>query len=196
MHSSRISLDRSAASFTVALAVFLAGCAVAKAPSDWLPNVEDIPEDAFGAWVEISQSDTTRYGELIALDGDSLYLLPVAPRASKRAKALDSAASSHLDVIPLSAIPEARLFWFDSDWERLALTSLAGTVATVSHGAFLMISSPFWILGGFASSNIHSRKPLLSYPDATWSTFKSYARFPQGLPPDLNHLRPRPRSAD
>ena len=180
----------------VVLSVLLAGCSVSRAPFDWLPNVEDVPEDAFGAWVEIEQSDTTRYGELIAVDSFYLYVLPVAPRDPRRSNLLDSLAAGRLDTIPRSAIRAGRLYWFDSDWERLALMSLAGTAGSLSHGAALIISWPFWIIGGFVSSSTRSKEPLLEYPGSTWDAWTAYARFPQGMPPGVDRLRPRPPSGN
>lgn len=196
MPSMWTSSDQRASGFAAVLALLLAGCAVAKAPSDWLPNVDGIPEDAFGAWVEIKQSDTTRFGELIAVDDDSLYMLPVAPRRSTSAREVDSLAAGRPVLIPRSTVRQARLFWFDSDWERLALMSLGGTAASLSHGALLVVSWPFWILGGVASSNTRSRAPLVRYPESPWSDLNAYARFPQGMPRDVDQLRPRPRAAD
>lgn len=196
MHSFGIFAGRSGFAPVVVLSVLLAGCYVSRAPFDWLPNVEDIPQDAFGAWVEIDQSDTTRFGELIAIDDDSLYVLPVAPRGPRRSNLLDSLAAGRLDVIPRSAIRRARLFWFDSDWERLALMSLAGTAGSLSHGAALVISWPFWITGGFVSSSTRSKEPMLEYPGSMWEAWSTYARFPQGMPPGVEHLRPRPPSVN
>lgn len=166
----------------------LGGCAVARAPYDWLPTVDHLAADPYGAWVEVAQNDTIRYGELVAIDADSLYFLPVAARAEDD---LEPDVASHLQIIPRSTVREVRLFWFDSDWERLALTSFGGVVGSLSHGVLAGISWPFWIIGGFTSSYSRSHDPLIKYPDEPWLLLSPYARFPQGLPEIHSNLQPR-----
>ena len=68
--------------FTCSLVII--GCATSYAPDDWLPDTDDVPQNAHGGWITVvtqelkSQSDEEwmQYGgEFIALDEDNVYVL-------------------------------------------------------------------------------------------------------------------------
>ena len=68
----------------------------------------------------------------------------------------------------------------------MAGLTVLGTLSTFSHGFIAVISAPIWIVSGSAAAAIQSRKPILDYPKTTIDQFTIYARFPQGLPTNLN----------
>ena len=76
----------------------------------------------------------------------------------------------------------------------LGLWTLLGTLSTGSHGFFLILSAPVWILTGTVAAVNQSRQPVLTYPRQGWAGWRAYARFPQGLPPGLARaaLDPKP----
>lgn len=74
---------------------------------------------------------------------------------------------------------------------------VVGTLSTLSHGAFLLLSAPVWLIGGVASVGLtvgEERWRFLPQSEA----LRDYARFPQGLPLGWPQegARPRPCPSD
>lgn len=93
--------------------------------------------------------------------------------------------ASGLEDVPQTSVAGARLAAYGTGQDGLAGWTVAGTLATVSHGVALIFSAPAWIIGGIASASAESRAALLTYPKRPLVSFSPYARFPQGLPDDL-----------
>lgn len=163
------------------LALFTVGCASTTAPSKWLSPPQETQRLAYGGWISINyQNDRTPsevHGELIAVHPDSVLVLTV----------------NHLFAIPLNKITKAKLTAFDANTGPLALWSVVGTLSTLSHGVGLIISAPVWIITGTAATSAQSYIPQLSFPKKSWTEFRPFARFPNGLPPGLERQTLRPK---
>lgn len=191
MFASRIYLPLTAA--------LLMGCATTSAPRGWLDPAPESSTMPYGGWLDaryVLDSQTgDAAGELIAIDRDSVYILP---------------DRGPLMVLPRAAVTRGRLMAYDpslrliGSWTRYGIlgTSTALFVALASLGdsdpvdflALAGMSSIFWVPAGLVSAILHSYLPRLSYPRRPWQRFKEYARFPQGLPGDLDPraLTPKP----
>jgi hypothetical protein len=108
-------------------------------------------------------------GELIALSPDRVFVL----------------TDVGLLELPKTTISQAKLTAYDSGAVALGVWTFLGTLSTISHGVFLIISAPVWVIGGSAITAVQSHKPVISYPKNSWEAFQRYARFPQGLPQGL-----------
>lgn len=167
--------------FTLALLLIGSGCASTSARDDWTSSPNAMQREAYGVWVDVRFGDAaapdTLRGELITATEDSLFLIP--PQSSLRA-------------VARSTINELQLTAYDANWSTLGVWIALGTLSTISHGFFLILSAPVWIIGGSAAASRQSYRPIYTNPPL--ETLRRFARFPQGLPPDLerNQLRPKP----
>ncbi|MBC8374723.1 MAG: hypothetical protein H8E26_01690 [FCB group bacterium] len=171
--------------FYIILVIFLfvISCASTTAPDEWLSSAEQTQTQAYGGWIDIELTQTTSRepltsirGELIAISTDTVYVLAEALIATPKVK-----------------IKHARLTIYDSEAGKLAGWTVLGTFSTISHGFLLILSAPIWIISGSTAAAIQSRKPILDYPKISLDQFKKYARFPQGLPANLNRAKIKPK---
>ena len=163
-------LNRKYSRFCAAGLLILWGCASTNAPRDWLPGAAEMQSDAFGAWITLSPKQHSRAdrmsGELIAVQPDSVFIL----------------VQDSLVAMPRAGIADATLAAYDNHWGSLWGWTALGAVSTLSHGIFLILSAPLWILVGSITAASASHEPIRQYPDRPWEELKKFARFPQGLP--------------
>jgi hypothetical protein len=86
-------------------------------------------------------------------------------------------------------VQRAELTGYDSQASELAAWTVLGTLSTASHGVGLILTAPFWVISGAASTAKQSRCGYVRYPPAIREDFLPYARFPQGLPPEVDRSR-------
>jgi hypothetical protein len=139
----------------LSLLVLVAGCASNPAPSGVLPTPEELATTAHGGYVLVwHRSGAQTQGELLAAGKDQVWVLT------------DRGASA----IPVSEIESMRM-------------AIYRTISTLSHGFFLVISVPVWLITTAISTGVESRRALLDYPEVPLSKFGHWARYPQGMPP-------------
>jgi len=166
--------------------LLIAGCATTYAPDDWLPDTDDVPQNAHGGWITVvtqeakSQSDEEwmQYsGELIALDEDNVYVL------------YDS-----LYIIPKSIIAESVVDLDQKNTGTYAAWVLGGSLLTISNGAYGVITLPLWLLAGIPTASGESYRDMYDqeYPDEVyWDDVNKFSRFPQGVESiNLSNLQP------
>jgi hypothetical protein len=129
-------------------------------------------------------SRKTVEGELVAVAAESLYVL-----------------TDTLIVVPRFAVWQIKLTRFGQEHASMAGWTLLGTIGTISHGFFLIGSMPLWIIGGSLATGQASKEPIVR-PHAAegksvsmyeLTALAAYARFPQGLPRNLDRSTLRPR---
>lgn len=114
-------------------------------------------------------------GELIAVTKDTLFL-----------------ADTVLQAIASTDILTARLVTYDaSELMGLGVLLVLGTVSTISNGYFLVYTAPMWLIGGSMAVIIRSYDPIIDYPNKPLKQFLPFARYPQGLPHDLDRTKIR-----
>lgn len=166
---------------SVMLVVAVAGCASNPAPSGWLPGAGDVPVEPYGAWIELelgsAEPERTVSGELLAVHPDSLFVF----------------AFGKLEANSITEIRQARVAWYESGSSMLMIWTVAGSLASVSHGAYGVITLPLWILGGSLASASQSKSPFVDYDPGKSrpESLRPYARFPQGIPPDIDRSQLR-----
>ncbi len=149
------------------ICVLLAGCGTTNAPRDWLPEAPKVPLEPYGAWVEVETQSGQIEGELIAVSPDSLFV-----------------ADTSLHVIGRPDIRSARLAYFDS--YNLWTAPILGPILTISNGVYLIFTAPMWIFGGSIAAAASSYDPIIDYPKNSLSDFTRYARFPAGIPQNVD----------
>ena len=151
----------------------LAGCAKSTAPRGWLPRPMDAQKVAHGGWISLQKGDSRgnfHHGELLAVHADTVFVLE----------------DDMCVGFPKSQVAKATLMGYDSDTGPLAAWTLAGTLSTASHGVYLILSAPVWILVGSSATVSQSHAPQMVLTPGTWNAARAYARFPQGLPEGLD----------
>ena len=154
----------------VVLAV-ASGCA--SNPDPRRRSIEAAARDGHGGWIAVQvRGDAQFSGELIAIDPGRLWLLGVMPRAQ-------------LLTIARADVTSARLWAWETEEGRLVGLGVLGTLSTPSHGFFLVLSAPTWVIVTTLLASIESRASILDYPGDAWDKLAIWARFPQGMPAGL-----------
>ncbi len=168
------------------MALFLlSSCASVHAPYGFLPpGAKSLQKESYGSWIELHvinnrSKDFMVSGELIAVSNDSVFVLD----------------QNIFRAVSVFDIQKARLVEYNSHASELGPLVLLGALSTASHGFYLFLTAPLlWILGGSLAVSSRSRDPILDYPKHSFAEMSKFARFPQGLPKNLNRdeLRSKP----
>jgi hypothetical protein len=157
-----------ARSLGLLLAVAVAACV--GNPDPRFRPAELVARDGHGAWIVITARHGAEIaGELIAVDLGAVRVL----------------GPTGLLSVEQTDIESARLYAWDSQIGNPLVWGGFGTVSTISHGFFLVISAPVWVITTVVTAAIVSRGPVVSYPDDGWAKLAIWARFPQGTPPGV-----------
>jgi len=177
-------LNKTHSIFVLFLSLLVVSCATTHAPRGWLASPSDMQTDAYGGWLELeydstSQAKTQLAGELIAISADSIFI-----------------ANETFHAIAVSSVKSARLVAYKSNAEWMGGLVFLGMLSTISHGGFLILTAPMWIIGGSSASGVRSFEPIVDYPKQEWSRFVPFARYPQGLPAgiDRNQIKMKLRA--
>lgn len=159
------------------ISFFVSGCASSKAPTNWLTEPNDTQTDVYGGWIEIkyfvdSEKSSEIYGELIAIDQDSIFIVNDAFHAFE-----------------LSKIKSARLMSYNSNFGMMGNLTALGIVSTFSNGLFFIFTMPMWLIGGPIAATTRSFQPIIDYPGKEFNQFIPFARYPQGLPEGIDRYK-------
>jgi len=140
------------------------------------------PDEVFGRTVDVHALGFAFVGELVGCDEQYVYIRPY----------VESPAGF------------GRIAWHDAELVRVGLAgwgpaaiawTVLGTLSTLSHGWFLILSVPIWsVVGGATTAIVWSPGVRAS----GCAEIRAYARFPQGLPRswlDEQQGMPAPRSS-
>jgi hypothetical protein len=164
----------------VAVASSLGACASNPARSGVTPNVAIT--SGKGAWTRVELDDKSALsGELIAFDEarPALWLLT---------------SLSKLERVPLERVHSVELGVYENHLGPYVAWVFLGSFSTLSHGYFLILSLPAWILFGSAAAAAESYEGRFqcattlegSTAEPCGDALEAYARFPQGLPPGVD----------
>jgi hypothetical protein len=165
------------------LAVLLsAGCASRlHVPKGWLPTAEETQTQAHGAWIRVEygspEEKLAEEGELLAVDADTVFI------------ASADTESGRIVAVPMASISEAVVKTHATGGGSVLLWTLGGTISTISHGYGLLLTAPVWVITGSLSAVGHNSTATSTLDGHPWSgmdAFKVFARFPQGMPPDID----------
>lgn len=162
------------------LGVATSGCATNTAPAGWLRPAEEARLEARGGWAELVVWDPLTAaafhrveGELIAAEPDTLFLL----------------TDDGLEAVPLGTVRRAKVTPWLIDKRTLGGWMAVGTLSTISHGYYLVLSAPVWlIIGGVVTARGTADGQIdAAYPNPT--ALRIHARFPQGLLPGIDRAK-------
>ena len=128
-------------------------------------ELEEVPVMGFN--VIVDHGDDSKRGELLAVDGCFVYVLTDAGSVGIPSKDVETVK---VQLYPTTAAAGV-----------VVLTAL-GTLSTISHGYYLVISLPVWLGAGIPNAFSLGRADDFKIDHASPLLFQ-FARFPQGLPP-------------
>ena len=153
-----------------ALVLLAVGCASNPAPPAWRPDMQAALRTVHGAF-----SRTELVGGAV-VTGELLAVEPGAVVVNDWAGPQRIAAR---------CVVRLRLIEFDApQWQVLTWGGL-GTLSTISHGGFLVLSAPVWVATTVVSAYVLQRGAGDETFEGAETLFGAlrWARFPQGLPP-------------
>ena len=158
------------------------GCATISAPSGTVPSRKGLATDPYGGWLTATINDTPAQvqGEFIALNKDSVFVL----------------SGDSLKIIPVSKFNTARIILFNTEANKYSIWTVVLSVATIANGAFATITFPVSLAMGLTTVHDEARREhFFDFPQRPWSELSKYARFPQGLPEELDRgtLKGKPK---
>ncbi|MGD0341523.1 MAG: hypothetical protein ABSA76_07440 [Bacteroidales bacterium] len=164
--------------------IILSGCQNKMIPAGYLPKPKEISRSITGSWIKVATYlDTLKdnkidlYGELLAFQNDTLYVLTEGGFISLQKNKINSVS----------------LYIFaPTEWAFLGLLFIVpNVIGALSYSDyaqyFLEIGIPIFlvstIMGAVDSDGANN---IMHYPGIyTLEDFTKFARFPQGLPPGL-----------
>ncbi len=156
----------------VMLAALFGGCV--ENPDPRHPSIERTERQGFGAFITITTlAGQEVSGELISVERSVVRVLRFG------------AGTGALTWVATTDVKAATVYTYEPEGAYAAWT-IFGVLSTVTHGFFLIISAPVWILTGSIAGSVESRHVILSYPEHGWGEIVIWSRFPQGLPPGLD----------
>lgn len=164
--------------------VFLAlSCATVKTPQNPVPKRTELETEAYGARIRLTSKNEQHFkwaaGELLCIHTDFVYVLNDA---------------GNIEVINKKEVKTAHIVLYQTLASKYTSWALLGTLSTASHGKFMVISFPLWLISGISISRAEAQRiNYLYYPETSWKEISHFARFPQGLPTGLNLNKIKPR---
>lgn len=160
---------------SVVVIVALAGC-WASNPDPRQRTLQVMQTTGDGAWAEVILTTGAAVdGELIAVDGDVIRILP-----------LDA---TNVISIAKHDIQSGRLYRYEAEGGFGAWGAVGG-LSTLSHGFWLVFSLPLWAVWTGATSASESGHVILEFRRGIWPEAAKWARFPQGMPPGFGQRAP------
>jgi len=139
----------------------------------FVPKLEEVPYNPYGSFIEIKLKDgDTISGELIAVSNDSVFVYRL--RLMK------------FEVLDIREIDSAKIVIYRKrSYAPIIKWGILGTLSTISHGCWLIITAPSWCLGTLIALRIQAREQnVVGYPDKDFTYLARFARYHKGLPPD------------
>jgi len=161
------------------------GCQNRMIPAGYLRSPKQITKSITGGWVDVSvipdpSNDTITIisGELLSVQNDAFQILT---------------AGTGLISVNIDRISAIKLYLFSNPNISLlgflgVIPNIAGAISQTDYaGGFLLIGIPLFVTSlVMAIADTQISNSTLRYPgNNSLSEFYKYARFPQGLPPDL-----------
>ena len=157
----------------IILAIIISSCL----SQGYLPYSDKIDINQYGSQINISRvSGPNVIGELIAVDSSKMIVLTDYNRINRIEKSIVIITFDEIRRFKLQ-YAKSRSYWW---------TIPIYTLATISHGWWLIISAPINLLvtasvtsSGVIDFQYHNK-------DITHEELKMFARFPQGIPSNID----------
>jgi hypothetical protein len=127
-------------------------------------DIRDVPVN--GHEVDVVYGDSDTLGELLGIDPEHLYVLE----------------NERTVAIPRSSVERVSIKLYTSGATAAGIWTGLGTISTLSHGLYLIITAPIWLATGVPTTASLAATNHLRVEPAQLDRLDQFARFPQGLP--------------
>ncbi len=157
----------------LALATFATACV--SNPDPRQPTIQKMQTEGVGGWiVATSTAGWQVQGELISITREYVHILRVGQPGAA------------LVYVRTADVAKASVYTYEYEG-GLGVFGLLGTLSTISHGFFLALTAPVWIISTAIAVAAESAHVELEYPeDNSLEELSRWARFPQGIPPNID----------
>jgi len=139
----------------------------------YLPTSDKIDVNEYGAYIQvIRKANSTIKGELISIDSNQICVL--------------NNSSNKCIILPITSVESFSLRYAlpkDYGW-----TIPVFTLATISHGLIAIFSAPLNLIVTIIVTSSGENAFKYSDRSMTYDQLKMFARFPQGIPPNIEIL--------
>jgi hypothetical protein len=136
----------------------------------YLPSVEKLDVNQYGSWIEMKSNNGVYYhGELIAIDSVDIFILT---------------DQKMLIVQPIKTMKNFKLRYAKP--KHYGWTIPVFTLSTISHGIWLGYTAPVNLLVTIAVTVSGENAYTYNNQDMTFEKLKMFARFPGGIPLNVN----------
>ncbi len=149
--------------------ILLSSCANLK----YLPNPDEIDTNEYGSYIDVTKNKGSDVkGELIAIDSLNVVVLTNTKYSKEAVR-----------------IPMKEVYGFSI---RYAQTTHYGwsipifTLFTATHGVFILLTGPVNLISTILVTTSGENAYKFKDSDLNFNDFKMYARFPQGIPPNID----------
>ncbi|EON77869.1 hypothetical protein ADIS_1788 [Lunatimonas lonarensis] len=147
-------------------------CTAVQAPKSKVPRLKDIEQDGRGGWIimHLAEESLEVTGELLSVSDDEIVLL----------------TGGGLFRYEQHTIDRARVVIYNTETAKFGLWTALSSLATVTNGYFLLITAPLNLITGAVVTGTESKRDnYVDFPEDGWPVFRKFARFPQGMPEEL-----------
>lgn len=157
---------------SIILLVVLNAC---KTTATYLPNYENIDTNQYGSFITVYQYTISEKikGELIQIDSNNLVVLTESKNQKQECK-----------VIPLSNIYKFKLRYAKPP-SNYGWSIPVVILMPFIHGAFSVFTVPLHLIVTISVTASGQNAFKYSHNDITYEQLKMFARFPQGIPEEI-----------
>jgi hypothetical protein len=141
----------------------------------YLPQYDRIETNQFGSYVEVYlHSGGFVYGELIAVDSNNIFILPES----------NTAGTKKIATVQINNIQHFILRYARP--KHYAWSIPVFSLASISHGAFALLTFPLNLITTISVTVGGENAYKYTQRKITYENMRMFARFPQGIPPDID----------
>lgn len=151
------------------LAIFINSCS----SPGYLPSSDKIDVNEYGSYISISRKTTPEPeidGELIVIDIDKIVVL--------------TEDDKQCVTVPVDDVKRFSLLYAKP--KHYGWTIPLYTLATIGHGGFLIFTAPVNLIVTITVTVAGENAFKYNDKNMTYEKLKMFARFPQGIPPDID----------
>ncbi len=158
-----------------AFAIAALATACVENPDPRKPTIEKMTTEGVGGWVVVtSRAGWQVSGELISVTREYMHILRVGQPGAA------------LVYLRTADVARAQVYQYESEG-GLGAMGLLGTLSTISHGFFLILTAPVWLITTAVAVGAESSHIEMDYPeDESLEELSHWARFPQGIPASVD----------